>query len=81
MRRSNREPFTREEYEVWSQDVAKLEEEIRACAIHAGFSYGQLVEDRGKRIETMLRTYRDYVRKLAFNKISDAKQHELEWDT
>lgn len=77
-RLSNRAPFTWPEWKIWREEVKSLESDIRERAIHAGFAYGPMTEDRGKRIERDLRAYREYVGKLAFNKIDDAAQLELE---
>ncbi len=73
-------PFTWDEWKGWRDHIKDLEVDVREYAIHAGFAFGPLAEDRGKRIERDLRAYREYVGKLAFNRISDAAQYELQWD-
>lgn len=80
MRQSSRTPFTYEEWKDWRNEVKVLESDIRERSIHVGFAYGPIAEDRGKRIERDLRAYREYIGKLAFNKIADASQYELIWD-
>jgi len=77
--KSNRTPFTREEWISWRDGTLAVGVEITEAALHAGFAYGPIAEDRGKRIERDLRAYREYVGKLAFNKIADADQHEFDW--
>lgn len=79
-RRSNRNPFNRDEWKLWRDRVLDVEVEIAESSIHAGFAYGQLAEDRGRRIARDLEAYREYVGKLAFNAIADANQGELDLD-
>jgi len=77
--KSNRAPFSVDEWKTWRDEVRRLEEDIRERSIHAGFAYGLIAEDRGKRIERDLRAYREYIGKLTQNRIADANQHELEF--
>lgn len=77
--RSNRTPFNRDEWLSWRDKTNELGVELREAAIHAGVAYGPIAEDRGKRIERDLRAYRDYIGKLAFNKIADANQLDFDW--
>lgn len=72
--KSSRLPFSRDEWTSWRDRSISLESEIRESAIHAGFAYGPIAEDRGKRIERDLRAYREYVAKLAQNKMADVDQ-------
>ena len=64
----------------WRDRVLDTEVEINESAIHAGFAYGQLAEDRGRRITRDLEAYREYIGRLAFNKIADIRQGELPLD-
>lgn len=79
-RQSNRRPFNRDEWKIWRDRVLDVEVEVTESSIHAGFAYGQLAEDRGRRIARDLQAYREYIGKLAFNKIADADQGELTLD-
>lgn len=78
-RKSNRTPFTREEWVSWRDGTNEVETEIVEASIHAGVAYGPIAEDRGKRIARDLRAYREYVGRLAFNKIADDNQTEFDW--
>jgi hypothetical protein len=78
-RQSNRTPFNRDEWVKWRDDTLVIQAEITEQAIHAGAAYGPLAEDRGRRIVRDLQAYREYVGKLAFNKIADANQLDFDW--
>lgn len=78
-RQSNRTPFTREDWVAWRDRTNEVEVEINEAAIHAGYAYGKLAEDRGRRISRDLRAYREYVGQLALNKIGDRSQTEFDW--
>lgn len=54
-----------------------MEMDIKEKSIHAGVAFGQLAEDRGRRIARDLAGYREYVGKLAFNRIGDGQQLDL----
>lgn len=73
-------PFSWAEWQAWRDVVIGLEADVRERAIHVGFAFGPHAEDRGKRIERDLRAYREYISKLAFNRIADAAQYEMIWD-
>lgn len=78
-RKSNRTPFTRDEWVSWRDETLISQVEITEAAIHAGAAYGPLAEDRGRRVARDFEAYREYVGRLAFNKIADANQREFEW--
>lgn len=78
-RRSNRTPFDRNQWVSWRDETLVSQHEIVEAAIHAGAAYGQLAEDRGRRIARDLEAYREYIGRLAYNMIADANQFEFEW--
>lgn len=79
VRQSNRTPFNRDEWVSWRDQTNETEVEITEAAIHAGVAFGPIAEDRGKRIARDLRAYREYIGRLAFNKIADTNQSEFDW--
>lgn len=79
VRRVKREPFSIVEWRLFRDDMKEAEVQIRENAIHAGFAYGPMAQDRGMRIERDLKGYREYIGKLAFNSIADAAQYEIDW--